>query len=352
LQFRSKLTDKMGILQLDTSQQGTKKILPKKPKQTNSNPDPPVFDDTLFNDFEIDTNWEDDFWMATMPKQSALSTPEPMVEENQVDSIWDMTVPVSAEPVAPTEAFILAENNNNESEMFSFPQEVSEDIDDCWGHGSFPAALVEGIEEVADEDEVNNNIVNKTLIDENAAVVDAVYNLDLVQYALGQSGLDGFLKEEEAAQQQEMIEMKPIATTEAFIHPTETLFTIDPTAISWHLPELQSQALVAKKSKPKMKRSVGRPERQTPYEITQLPKKGTICITPDQLTVLKHKRMRGLNNEASKRCRKNRKDKLKAQEQECQEQEERNKMLKEQLLKKESEYEDLKSKMRAIGYKF
>ena len=52
---------------------------------------------------------------------------------------------------------------------------------------------------------------------------------------------------------------------------------------------------------------------------------------------LKYRRMRDLNNEASRKCRMNRKQKLNAKEQECQEEEETYKMLKEKLQQMELE---------------
>ena len=56
-----------------------------------------------------------------------------------------------------------------------------------------------------------------------------------------------------------------------------------------------------------------------------------MSLAPEELKKLKYRRMRDLNNEASKKCRMNRKQKLNVKEQECQEEEEKYKMLTEKL---------------------
>lgn len=349
----------MGILQLDLHQD-RKKVLPKKPKQTV-----PERDQELFSDYGLHTSWEEALWEATVPNQS-LNTPEQtmMEEENPFSSVWDINVDVSGDSAAPSEACVVAENNN-EPEVYSFPKEIDENVDDCWGHGTFhaPAALVEGIS--LNEDKKNIHIgVNNNVIDENDAEVSAIYNLDIVKFALGESGLDGFLGQDtihdtsmviddakdEFFSMPDLLTIQPIATTANFIHTTETFITIDPTAISLNFPNLQSNPEVAKKSKLVVKRSVGRPERQTPLEITEVPKKGSISLTVDQMRSLKYRRMRDLNNEASKKCRKNRKQKLNIKDQEYQELEEKNRLLTEHKLAMELEVEAWRARCRAFGY--
>eukprot|EP00092_Neocalanus_flemingeri_P068132 GFUD01083211.1.p1 GENE.GFUD01083211.1~~GFUD01083211.1.p1 ORF type:complete len:355 (-),score=116.06 GFUD01083211.1:166-1230(-) len=352
----------MGILKFDSNQEGEKKLLSKKPKQINSDPDPAEFSDGLFSDCRLETSWEDALMLATVPEHSILNTPEPMMEEeNPFNSVWEIDVHSSA---APSDYFLIAENNN-ESEMFTFPKEASEDLDDCWGYGSFhaPAAMVEGIN-IDENAERNNNVTDNKASKKDTAEIDLIYNMDIVQFALGESGLDGFLSEvasndshmvpddetDKAVTFTDLLAIQPVATTTTFFHPSGNLLTIDPTAISLHLPNLQAEAVVAKKSKPSLKRSVGRPERQTPLEITEVPRKGSVCLTPDQMRSLKYRRMRDLNNEASKKCRKNRKVKQSVKEQGCQKLEEKNRMLKEKMLIKESEVAVWRAKCRAMGY--
>eukprot|EP00092_Neocalanus_flemingeri_P025296 GFUD01027428.1.p1 GENE.GFUD01027428.1~~GFUD01027428.1.p1 ORF type:complete len:359 (+),score=124.76 GFUD01027428.1:158-1234(+) len=356
----------MGILEFDINQEGKRKVLPKKPKQTTSDSTPAAFSDELFSDYSLETSWEDALMMASVPEQSVMNTPEPMmVEENPFNTVWEIDVQMNHYSAVPMDSFLIAENNN-ESEMFTFPKEASEDLDDCWGYGSFhaPAAMVEGIN-IDENAERNNNIADNKAIKKDTVEIDLIYNMDIVQFALGESGLDGFLINEVASKDshmvpddetdkavtfQDLLAIQPVATTTTFIHPSDNLLTIDPTAISLHLPNLQAEAVVAKRSKPSLKRSVGRPERQTPLEITEVPRKGSVCLTPDQMRSLKYRRMRDLNNEASKKCRKNRKVKQSVKEQSWQELEEKNRMLKEKMLTKESEVAVWRAKCRAIGY--
>jgi len=97
-----------------------------------------------------------------------------------------------------------------------------------------------------------------------------------------------------------------------------------------------------------VKRKAGRPERQTPIQITEVPK--ISGLTEDQLKSLKYRRSRDLNNEASKRCRKNRKEKQQEKERELYEMAERNKELTMMLQQKEAELETWKERCRGIGY--
>lgn len=101
---------------------------------------------------------------------------------------------------------------------------------------------------------------------------------------------------------------------------------------------------------PAMRRKVGRPERKTPLEIPEVPKASSDNFTPDQIMSLKFRRMRNLNNEASKRFRMSRQKKQSMQEEECKEIEDKNLMLKEKLVAMESEVEAWKARVFATGY--
>lgn len=108
--------------------------------------------------------------------------------------------------------------------------------------------------------------------------------------------------------------------------------------------------MLTNQSAPVMKRKPGRPERQTPIQITEVPKNGSVTLTTDQLRSLKYRRSRDLNNEASKRCRKNRKEKQNKKEQECEELAEKNRELTEQMLSMETDVEAWRVRCRAVGY--
>ena len=79
----------MGILQVDTRQEGKMKVLPKKPKQNNSDPSTSDCTDELFSNYNMTPSWEEAFSMGTSPEQAVLNTPEPIImrEENNFDSV-------------------------------------------------------------------------------------------------------------------------------------------------------------------------------------------------------------------------------------------------------------------------
>jgi len=88
-------------------------------------------------------------------------------------------------------------------------------------------------------------------------------------------------------------------------------------------------------TKPPMKKKPGRPERQEPFIITQVPKKS--CVSQEELEVLKYRRMRDLNNRASQLCRAKRKNKQALQEEELKDLEIKNQELKQILAAREEE---------------
>ena len=347
----------MGILQVDTGQEGKMKVLPKKPKQNNSDPSTSDFTDELFSNYNLTPSWEEAFLTAACPEQpvmnmpepALMSTPEPMMmeDENNFNSVWDFNVEVNNASPAPSEANVIAENNI-EIETFSFPTQESEEADDCWGLTSFhaPPSMVEGRR--FDETETDK----KSTASDKAAEIDSIYNMDIVQFALGESGLDDFLLTEKANDTNIVKEEDgaPEATTTSFIHPTNNFITTDHTTFSLILPVIKQEPMLTNPSEPVLKRRAGRPERQTPIQITEVPKNGSVTLTTDQLRSLKYRRSRDLNNEASKRCRKSRKEKLNKKEQECEELAEKSRELAEQVLAKITEVEAWKVRCRAVGY--
>ena len=124
----------MGILKLEGRQQvGEKKSLPKKPKETEHST-------ANFCNNLLDISLEENLWAAGVEKQVTLRTPEPFIkEEDCFKSIWDINVMLSEDCAPPSEAHILAENNDL-SESYSFP---SDDLDDNWGHSSYHAPAVQ-----------------------------------------------------------------------------------------------------------------------------------------------------------------------------------------------------------------
>eukprot|EP00092_Neocalanus_flemingeri_P004846 GFUD01005214.1.p1 GENE.GFUD01005214.1~~GFUD01005214.1.p1 ORF type:complete len:167 (+),score=51.12 GFUD01005214.1:24-503(+) len=138
--------------------------------------------------------------------------------------------------------------------------------------------------------------------------------MDLVQVALGQSGLDEFFSFDEshsfspdvqkpqAALNQDTFAERSIVITMEIRQPMEKCSTIDPSTIN-----IES----------KITGKVKIPEKMTP--------------TPEQMRKLTYRKTRDLNNEASRKCRRNKMEKQKLMEQECQEMEVKKRMLTEQM---------------------
>ena len=88
------------------------------------------------------------------------------------------------------------------------------------------------------------------------------------------------------------------------------------------------------------RRTVGRPARQEPIPITKIPDEAD--LTEEQRAALKYRRMRDLNNEASRKCRKNRKAKNNQADSLLEEEMAKNKKLNDIVLKMEAELKALK----------
>merc|ERR1712051_291755 len=87
------------------------------------------------------------------------------------------------------------------------------------------------------------------------------------------------------------------------------------------------------------KKTVGRPARQEPIMITEVPEAG---LTKEQRQALKYRRMRDLNNEASRKCRKARKAKANKADTLLEEERNNNKELIARLKKMEAERDNIK----------
>jgi len=363
----------MGIFKCEPKQ-GEKKVLPKKPKNNQSDHVTSDFSDELFSNYTLTPDWEEALWSATNPEQrmednsgaGVLNTPEhPMHDmseetdttEEQVmipdhamsdvpeptmveEDVWNINVDVSNEGIVPPEASLIAENN----------------LDDCWGFNTFhdqSSSMVDTLENI------DYGIYGNFSDADKATEVESIYNMDLVQFAIGESGLDGLLvpKEEKDTNIVEtgntfipMFNDQPVATTSSFLHTTDNFIIAAPTTFPEILPKNVEGNLRKIAGGKVLKKKPGRPERKTPIQITEIPKKGSVGLTEDKLKAAKYRRARDLNNEASKRCRQNRKEKQLTKERECQELAKRNEELKEKVQQMETALEALKVDCRAIGY--
>jgi len=345
----------MGILKVNPNQEHERRILPKKPKQNDPMPSASS-EEVLFDS----PTWDEELLRITGFQSDC---PEPVIMEESMDEIWNIDVEVTNGNITPEDASIIAQNNF-EFENLQAPQQPSaeirsygfEDVDDVWGPNSLVSpAVVEGINIEDSNDSIED--------------VDTIFNMDIVQCAIDETGLKSLkMEEEEAAVNPEIAENQPIfqiqANTEPFgssanfIHPTPGNFvtvTVDNGTLSQILPSIEpvkeeENPLFVIPEVTTSKKKAGRPERQHPIKITEIPKHGSVELTPDQLKSLKYRRSRDLNNEASKRCRKNRKEKQEMKEQECDELAAQNLRLQEILSAKETELENLKMKLGALGY--
>merc|ERR1712004_380119 len=91
------------------------------------------------------------------------------------------------------------------------------------------------------------------------------------------------------------------------------------------------------------KKKPGRPEREGPYNIPSIPTRNArMGMSEEELQGLKYRRMRELNNQASKACRAKRKNKQQAMEEELVMEQEKNMRLRQQLENMEEKYAKLK----------
>jgi len=95
--------------------------------------------------------------------------------------------------------------------------------------------------------------------------------------------------------------------------------------------------------KTSMKKKPGRPEREGPYQIPTVPCRNAMSgMTEEEIQGLKYRRMRELNNQASKACRAKRKNKQQLMEEELVLEQEKNLRLRQKLETMQKEYAQYK----------
>jgi len=93
-----------------------------------------------------------------------------------------------------------------------------------------------------------------------------------------------------------------------------------------------------------MKKKPGRPEREGPYQIPTIPSRNArIGMSEEEIQGLKYRRMRELNNQASKACRAKRKNKQQSLEEELVVEQEKNLRLRQRLESMEKDYAHYKN---------
>jgi len=312
------------------------KMLPKKPKPNQLLPSPRMdepeweagFLEAISAPSEEFTQGVEDNWNL---RSSVLNTPESELanpfdyEEHLFNSAEPgeiITVMVdNIESPVPKEAIVLANqeeapepkhfpenewglwgfNNNQDEELISAPPMMVEGIavSSTQAMEQFENEFDESVfeqmsqeEEIKPEVEINQESGPSTKFEQKPDLLESIINLSSIPQNM------------DIVQQQENNmedpDWKPEGEIPEFYYERKNKL---------HLVE-----------KPK-KRRVGRPCRTEPIKITELPpgiRKGShklshtsnVQLTPEQIDQLRYRRMRDLNNEASKKCRANRKTKL------------------------------------------
>jgi len=123
--------------------------------------------------------------------------------------------------------------------------------------------------------------------------------------------------------------------------PEEEL--LQPSTSKARRPSCVRKPAIRSVQKTSMKKKPGRPEREGPYNIPPIPTRNArMGMSEEELQGLKYRRMRELNNQASKACRAKRKNKQQAMEEELVVEQEKNLRLRQQLENMEEKYAKLK----------
>jgi len=123
--------------------------------------------------------------------------------------------------------------------------------------------------------------------------------------------------------------------------PEEEL--LQPSTSRARRPSCARKPAIRSVQKTSMKKKPGRPEREGPYNIPPIPTRNArMGMSEEELQGLKYRRMRELNNQASKACRAKRKNKQQAMEEELVVEQEKNLRLRQQLEVMEEKYAKLK----------
>jgi len=326
------------------------------------------------NDYVLNNSmsqpWEDAFMNAVNPPSNP---PEPCFQEETTEMVWgdfneEAQNDVTMKDNEQRETATVENDNNNITDKIpdsltfeetwgslpdppaaQIPHNSYDDFDEIWNLVCASPSVVEGIK---NEGGPSDNHEEKPKVDPGLETldVDTLYNMDLVKYAMGESGLDGFLPEQEQKIEEtpsaEEVPAKLPAKDEVDFH---NYAAKEPVGTSQNFIVSEAAILSPRNNGVVKKRKAGRPARTTPLAITEVPKHATEYMSEQALMSLKHQRARELNNEASRRCRFNKKQKEIKKEEMVKELQEKNNQLKEQVEAKEKEVDEWKKKCRSVG---
>jgi len=332
----------MGILKAQEVRE--EKKLPKKPKDLSL--DPFSWQPGPANAWEEDLldaisenptkDFDELFTSSTNLGDSSLNTPEeekpcpfPVIQEGAVitvleDGLTQTVVSVDVDvgtksSTIPDNAVVLASNDS----FMDAAEPRHQEYEDNWGQLAeednemftcASAAVVEGIDRESEDFE---NTFDENIFYGIEPPTSNEESQDILQKAMMKNEINadmGFDIIQESKQEM----------------PTNNIATEDMNDPEWTPDAEDNKPQVihyAKKTqlhtvqKPSLKKKVGRPCRTEPIRITELPQgikrgshqilaSGGVQISSAEIDQLRYRRMRDLNNEASKKCREKRKNKV------------------------------------------
>ena len=366
----------MGLSQELTCQPAVaKKSLPPKPKKDQANmmldlrnfPKKPesTMDTSSSHDTLLDTPTMDqaDFNWSSLQDESHLNS----VPDFQEEPEWNNNEEIHSQMFGGS--LELEPHPYQEPEQMDVTVQPKQELHDMT---CVAPALVEGIALPTAESNFQPKpeppeVVLNCVVNSNNMCLEILNpeETDAVQSALLESGIHNLNWDEELNWESFCpnfdVPSSPQPTTETFVDGTDLANLLlgedDPNDPTWK-PEQEtpttSRATSSRPTTSREFRSVqkasmkpkkpGRPERDGPYQIPTMPSRNVMNrMTDEEIQGLKYRRMRELNNQASKACRAKRKNKQQALEEELVVEKERNLRLRQKLDSMEKEYEKLNS---------
>merc|ERR1712079_923950 len=298
-----------------------------------------------------------------------LVSPSEVEGRASISTITDLICPP---PLVAEDTTTTTNNNNNQPEVKEDPVTLatilpeplsSEDMDlDIGANESNGEALIQDLSSIWNPNFMdafdsiisNNNITaevdNPWNTDNILKVAEPVGPMfDIVEYAMEDSGV---CKENESTTLYPVPDVK-IEVLEEFgeeqdVKPIRKRIKKENKDHDYD-PNLQKVKKNPSTSLKMKRKKVGRPARGKPIEVTQIPTALREKLSEVELTSLKYRRMRDLNNEASRKCRENRKKKAATADVEMELEMEKNRQLKATLEKMSMQKDMLAKKLKALG---
>merc|ERR1719333_1472133 len=277
-----------------------------------------------------------------------LICPPPLVAENTITNTNNNLPEVKEDPV--TLATILPEPLSSEDMDLdiganeSDGESLIQDLSSIWNPN-----FMDAFDSIISNNNITAEVDNPWSTDSILKGAEPVWPMfDIVEYAMENSGVKENentalypvpdVKIEVLEEVEEEQDVKPIRKR---IKKENKDHDYDP-----NLKKVKKNPSTSLKMK---RKKVGRPARGKPIEVTQIPTALREKLSEVELTSLKYRRMRDLNNEASRKCRENRKKKAANADVEMEREMEKNRQLKATLEKMSKQKDMLAKKLKAFG---